>query len=246
MPIDLDKPGRWKMDAAESVNMYNKWFLGFAPKTYAENRLIAAEQVKAALDLTENLTNIQADKLRQYPFLLPVLRMATIPPIARDRLIGLAGVMPHLVECMEIKRSIPPKILPAQLEHELDKIGIVIGQLLDKDICVWLKDGHIPTEVEIYKAAIIIGDRLCGASADPIIRNVQEKRQLQVLKQWLSQRGYIFIESGAGLRFGDIVPGTFSFRLNVPVTRESKLKININRRGYYARNSKSRRVSFTS
>lgn len=31
MGVNLDKPGRWKADVAKSVDMYNDWFLKFAP-----------------------------------------------------------------------------------------------------------------------------------------------------------------------------------------------------------------------
>src|SRR5207247_772232 len=44
--------------------------------------------------LTQNLTDISPGVLRANPTVLPMLRMATAPPIARDRLIGLAGVAP--------------------------------------------------------------------------------------------------------------------------------------------------------
>jgi hypothetical protein len=225
--VNLDKPNRWKADVAQSVDMYNQWFLEFAPKTYHETRIIATEQVKNALDLTQNLTSIQPEILRQYPSLLPVLRMSTVPPLARDRLIGLAGVVPHLVDSMEVRQQIPPKILPALLDRELRKIGAVIEQLADKDICGWLEDKHIPTEAEVYRAATIIADRLCGAAADPIIRNAQEKRQLQVLRRWLESRGYSLTENNAGLKFSDMSPGTFSFRLNMPIKRDNGIKINM-------------------
>ena len=227
MLVNADKPGKWKADIAQSVDMYNNWFMVFAPKTYRDTRVATATQVKNALEWTANLTNIEPTLLRQYPHILPVLRMSTAPPIARDRLIGLAGVSPHLVDSMETKQQIPPKMSPTQLESELQKIGSIIMRLADKDICAWLEDKHIPDESEVYRASTIIADRLCGAAADPIIRNAQERRQLQVFGRWLEQHGYSRIESGAGLKFNNMPPGTFSFRLNVPVARDDGKKINM-------------------
>jgi hypothetical protein len=32
MAVNRDKPGRWKTDVAASVDMYNEWFMKFAPK----------------------------------------------------------------------------------------------------------------------------------------------------------------------------------------------------------------------
>ena len=34
MGINRDKPDNWKKDTAASVDMYNSWFMNFAPKTF--------------------------------------------------------------------------------------------------------------------------------------------------------------------------------------------------------------------
>ena len=109
----------------------------------------------------------------------------------------------------------------------LEKIGQMIIRLADKDIFPWLEDKHIPTKTEIYRAATIVADRLCGAATDPIVRNAQEQRQLEVIRQWLEQRGYTQISTGTGVKFSDMHPGTFSFRLNVPVVRENNSQVKI-------------------
>ena len=73
---------------------------------------------------------------------------------------------------------------------------------------------------------MIVADRRCGASSDPIIRNAQERRQLAAIKAWLESRGYTY--AGTGLAFDQLAPATFSFRLNVPVKLEDGIKqINI-------------------
>lgn len=97
MSVNLDKPQRWKHDTAQSVDLYNSWYLAFAPAVYREKRIETTRQVKEALALTANLTNISPSVLEQYPALLPMLRMSTAPPLARDRLVGLSGVSPRLV-----------------------------------------------------------------------------------------------------------------------------------------------------
>jgi len=96
--------------------------------------------------------------------------------------------------------------------------------LTDFDIFPWLNTGRQPTDTEIYRAATIVADRLCGALADPIIRNAQERRQLALIQQWLEQRGYSYIRGGTGLRFETMQPGTFSFRLNIPVSLQGGTK----------------------
>ncbi len=228
MPVNADKPHLWKPDIALSVDFYNNWFMQFAPKAYRDTRIATTQQVESALAETANLTNITSALLRQHPEVLPILRMAAAPPIARDRLIGLAGVSPNLVKNMEEKQRIPPRVDIATLDAELTKISQIIARLLDKDIFPWLESGQQPTETEVQRAATIVADRLCGAISDPIVRNAQERRQLAMIRQWLEQRDYSYVRGGAGLSFETMQPGTFSFRLNIPVLLQSGSKqINI-------------------
>jgi XamI restriction endonuclease len=228
VPVNADKPHLWKPDIALSVDFYNNWFMQFAPKAYRDTRIATTQQVESALAETANLTNITSALLRQHPEVLPILRMAAAPPIARDRLIGLAGVSPNLVKNMEEKQRIPPRADMATLDAELTKISQIIARLLDKDIFPWLESGQQPTDSEVQKAATIVADRLCGAISDPIVRNAQERRQLATIRQWLEQRGYSYVRGGAGLSFETMQPGTFSFRLNIPVLLQSGSKqINI-------------------
>ncbi len=123
MPVNADKPHLWKLDIVQSVDFYNNWFMQFAPQVYRDTRLVTTKQVKSALEQTVNLTNITPAILRQYPSVLPILRMATAPPIARDRLIGLAGVSSNLVKNMEEKQRIPPRTDSATLDAELKSAG---------------------------------------------------------------------------------------------------------------------------
>jgi len=228
VPVNADKPHLWKPDIALSVDFYNNWFMQFAPKAYRDTRIATTQLVESALAETANLTNITSALLRQHPEVLPILRMAAAPPIARDRLIGLAGVSPNLVKNMEEKQRIPPRADIATLDAELTKISQIIARLLDKDIFPWLESGQQPTDSEVQRAATIVADRLCGAISDPIVRNAQERRQLAMIKQWLEQRDYSYVKGGAGLSFETMQPGTFSFRLNIPVLLQSGSKqINI-------------------
>jgi hypothetical protein len=152
--------------------------------------------------------------------------MAAAPPLARDRLIGLAEVSPNLVKNMEGDNKqktprIPPRMNSATVEAELEKIGQIVRQLTDRDIFTWLDNEREPTEIEVARAATIVADRLCGAISDPIVRNAQERRQLAMIRQWLEQRGYTYIQSGTRLNFETMLPGTFTFRLNIPVSLQS-------------------------
>ena len=224
MPVNSNKPELWKADIAQSVDFFNKWFMQFAPKAFRETRTQTTEQVLIALKSTQNLTTLPPSVLQQTPSVLPMLRMATAPPIARDRLIGLAGVSPNLVRSMELDEKIPPRMNQDKLEIELQKIIQIINKLADKDIFAWLDSGKNPIGTELQRAATIVADRLCGAVADPIIRNAQEKRQLSSIRKWLEQRGYKFIAADKKSDFRQMSKGSFTFRLDIPVHQSSRSK----------------------
>ena len=101
--VNRNKPEKWKEDILRSVDMYNDWFLRFAPKAYRANRVQTTRDVEMALRATNNMKDISATLLREKPSVLPALRMSTCPPIAADRLIGLADVSRNLVEVMEYR-----------------------------------------------------------------------------------------------------------------------------------------------
>ena len=219
MGINRDKPDEWKKDIAKSVDLYNTWFMNFAPVAFRKTRKLTARQVTEALASTKNLTAIGPEVLKNNPSVLPMLRMSTCPPIARDRLVGLAGVSKNLVECMEDSKNcrIPPRMKVEQLDEDLAKIGAIITKMADPDIFVWLDKKQDPVEEEINRAATIVADRLCGAISDPIIRNAQEQRQLAAISAWLDKKGYTQTMPGKGIKFNQMTPGTYAFRMNIPV-----------------------------
>ena len=114
--------------------------------------------------------------------------------------------------------TIPPRMNLDSLQKDLAKIGSIVIRMADPDIFVWLGRNAVATDVEIRRAATIIADRLCGAIANPIIRNAQEKRQLAAIAAWLRARGYQPVPPKT--KFDAMLPGTFSVRLNVPVKLE--------------------------
>lgn len=212
--VNRGNPDQWKSDIARSVDMYNDWFLKFAPNAFRETRIQTTVDVETTLHKTSNLTNVSPSLLRAEPSVLPVLRMSTCPPLAVDRLVGLTGTSKNLVSCME-NGQLPSRMPLETLLSDLRKIAQIIEKMADPDIFVWLNRANEATTTEIHRAATIVADRLCGSIANPIIRNAQEKRQLAAIDQWLGARGYIRLTPG--LRFDQMAPGTYSFRLNVPV-----------------------------
>ena len=225
MAVNRDKPDRWKRDIAQSVDMYNDWFMRFAPKAYRTTRVQTTKDVEATLKSTKNLTNVGVELLRANPSVLPSLRMSTCPPLAVDRLIGLAGVSGNLVKVMEKNNRLPPRMSKREVDKDLQKIGKIIEKMADPDVFVWLERGDDPSDQELYRAATIVADRLCGAVANPIIRNAQEKRQLAAIGKWLTALGYKNLPAGEGTKYDDMRPGTYSYRLNVPVEQDGTAKI---------------------
>ena len=227
MPVNRDKPDLWKADIAKSVDTYNHWFLRFAPKAFRETRNKTTGIVEEALKATHNLTDVRPSALKARPGVLATLRMCTCPPLARDRLAGLAMVSRNLVERMECG-ALPHNVSRESLDADLRKIGNIVKRLADRDILTWLETASTPTDAEVRRAATIIADRLCGATADPIIRNAQESRQLDLIGRWLRSRGYTLAKKEPHVGPDRMKPGTYAFRMNIPATLEEgarKVKI---------------------
>jgi len=227
MPINSDKTYLWKGDASASVDFFNQWFMLFAPKAYRDSRAATTAQVEEGIRITQNLTNITPQVLKQHPGILQALRMATCPPLARDRLVGLAYTTKNLVSVMEDKKAVPLRMPAATLEENVARIADVISRMLDVDIFPWITSKQPPTEEERHRASTIVADRLCGAVSDPIIRNAQEKRQLTLIGEYLLARGYRQKPHPANKLLNQMEPGTFTFRMNVVVGSHRKVNIPI-------------------
>lgn len=215
---------QWKDDTIKSVSLYNDWFLNFAPATYSKERKGAIARVDWAIKQTDYF-HFTAAHLKAYPELITILRMATTPPIARDRLIGFSDVKPSFIKNMEEGRF-PHRISESEKVESLDKIVTVLNKLLDLELFSWISKGTVPAENELRMAECIVADRLCGALSDPIIRNEQEKRQLKVVSDFLVSEGYSFVEAVEVGTFSDMRQGTFTFHLNMPV-KMSRFGVNM-------------------
>ena len=67
MPVNADKPERWKADVNRSVNFYNDWFMSFAPKAYREQRKKQARVVEREMERTDYLRDISPALLNEHP-----------------------------------------------------------------------------------------------------------------------------------------------------------------------------------
>lgn len=224
MMINADKPHLWKADIATSVDQFNQWFMRFAPEAFRSTRVKTTISVKSALIATRDLRSLDAVTLKANPGVLPTLRMCTAPPLAVDRLIGLAGASKNLVRRME-KGKLPSKMVGIELDVELAGLCRILVSLLDRDIFPWLDTRKEPTEPERDRASTIIADRLTNALADPEIRNAQERRQLDAIDRLLKEHGYRMEAHPPKKPLSEMTPGTYCFRLNLFTKKGRKVKV---------------------
>src|SRR5439155_19813517 len=163
-----------------------------------------------------DLRSIDCTTLRTNPASLPTLRMCTAPPLAVDRLIGLASANKSLIGRME-EGKLSVRMKAELLDQNLDKVCTVLSKLLDRDIFPWLDAAKDPTDHERDRASTIVADRLCSAVANPIVRNAQEQRQLALVGAWLDKRGYRKQSHPTGKPPTEMEAGTYSFRMNLGV-----------------------------
>lgn len=208
--LNANKPQRWNDDTQKSVLQYNEWFLTFAPETFQTARLSCIQEVEQTMRDCQYFSNITPDILINNPKSISILRMACAPPIAKDRLAGLSYVSSSKVNTIE-KGNLPKNIFE---NNDLIKLLGTIHRLLDTDLCVWLKEHRAPTERDITVASSVISDRLCLHKADPIMRNAQERRQLNVISEYLIKKGFCYFDNSKVDAF-HMPRASFSFRKNI-------------------------------
>lgn len=220
MAVNLDKPHLWKEDTRASVDHYNQWFMKFAPQAFRDTRVEVTKKVEKAVLDSKNMRDLSPDMLQAWPGVLPTLRMSCCPPLAVDRLVGLAYASKSLVKNMELGR-LSVKMREETLALQLASIIKVISGLIDPDIFVWISERREPTAEERHRASTIVADRLTGAVANPIIKNAQEKRQLNEIEAYLKKKGYTKKPHPPGAPLANMPPGTFTFHYPVLTGNEA-------------------------
>lgn len=207
---------RWKEDSIESVDLYNQWFMNCAPRAYRIARDGVIKDVVSTLKGLDFLRSISVDSLVANPQYLSVLRACTAPPLAIDRLVGLSGTTRNLITSLQ-NGKLPIKSTEEELNANLDRILSVIIKLMDFEIFPWLKESKNPSMQMVNRSASIVADRISGALADPIIRNSQEARQLKVIDEYLTLKGYRKLLSSEIQVIEDMPPLSYTHHHNVPV-----------------------------
>lgn len=210
------KTDLWKDDSWASVDYYNNWFISSAPYAFKKARDGVLNKVKSALYTLDYLNKIEAKTLYEHPEIIGILRACTAPPLAIDRLAGLAYTNRGFITRME-KGKIPTNMDEKSIMQQLNTVSSIINKLLDYYLFPWIKQGVTPSAQSLNRSAAIVSDRMTGSLADPIIRNSQEQRQLDAIYKYLKNKGYRYIPSN---ELGSVMlmpPLSYTFHVNCPV-----------------------------
>jgi len=207
---------QWKKDSIMAIDLYNQWFMSSAPEAFRNARAGVIKQVISAIKYFDFFRNISIASLREHPEYLSVLRACTAPPLAIDRLVGLSGTTRNMVCSLE-KGKLPHKSSQDQLTTSIRNILQIITKLIDYEIFPWLNDLRSPSAQMLNRSASIVADRVSGALADPIIRNSQERRQLNAIDNYLEQKGYIRLDYADITSIDQMPAFSYAHHLNVPV-----------------------------
>jgi len=209
MDINRNNPDGWNADIEASVQHYNNWFVRYAPPTFRKVREQSFAMVNKALSALGSMCDLDDDILIESPDVLTILRQMTCPPLARERLAGLAGVASSVVKSFEDGTA-----KQSTRAENAAKIMEVIRDLIDTDLLSWIDTSKAPTKEESDLAAYVISDRLCGALTDPQIRNEQERRQICAITDYLEHKGYT---EARPRTYKELNPGEYAIHLNVAV-----------------------------
>lgn len=209
MNVNRTNPDRWNADIQKSVEFYNNWFVGFAPPTFRNAREKSIRKVNEAFGKFGSMCDLDDELLVSDPTLITILRQMTCPPLASDRLAGLARVPTSVMKSFEAGRATKR----TKVEYA-SKIMDVVRDLLDVDLFSWIDDDKTPTPMQKKLAAFVVSDRLCGVLADPLIRNEQERRQIFAITKFLKKKGYV---ESKPQTYKDLNPGEYAVHLNMYV-----------------------------
>lgn len=217
MAVNADAQEQWADDVEMSVRMYNRWYMNFGPVAYEQVRETIAGDLETTLAATNAFRDIEGEVLRETAEMVDILRQSTAPPLAVDRLRGLAParVTRNTMEKFEEGRM-PPMMDEDMRRKVTDAIADVVREMLDPDLFPWVRNGgRDPTDEELNRATTAVIERLTGSKADSLIRNRQEERQIEKISAWLDPRDYheVGVPGERGLRNMD--PGTYTLRPNV-------------------------------
>lgn len=212
--INMDKPELWERDVVESIKLYNAWYMAYTHEVYKKTQKRINQIVIKGVTDSKFFNDISPTMLKKSPSVLKIFRMITSPPLARERLAGLAGVPLSFIKTMENDNQLPTRLSQQEVWKNLSKIIDVIQKMLDTDLIPWVADGRSPLEEERQLLVGIITERLSSGDTDSYLRNVQEQRQLAIISKYLNAKGYKFSSTE---KYNQMRSATYSYHTNIPV-----------------------------
>ena len=216
------EPERPEQDIQASVAEYNRWYLRFSADAYRLAREGAMQLVERTFNTTNNLRDLDAPTLWRNPGIIRGLRMTSSPPWAVDRLTGISGSLPSLVDNME--KNATGKSSETTARPHIKAIVATVKNGYDHELLPWLNEERPPTADEFQRAFLTMADRLAISIANPAIRNEQESRQLTEIRAWLEEREYTNAPQAI---YDEMAPGTYKVHMNVEGRRDNGNTIKI-------------------
>lgn len=211
MPINMHKSEEeWEKAYLLSVALWNQWYLTTASEVQSLLREESTGVGEELLQATSDLTEISVAVIQNHPILLKPLRMAAGPPMARDRLAGLAGVSRTIVERLEKGEATRDG---DAVKLSIEAMVSVLRTSLDTQLTPWVSENRKPTHEERTTFLTVLSERLTQARVNPALRNKQEERQLSRATAILTEHGYTEKRPQEGIR--SMEPGTFWQRLTI-------------------------------
>jgi hypothetical protein len=214
-------PAQWEGDIGRSVAEYADWYLQEAPVMWVAARTQAVDEAARGMAAFDDFNEVSVERLKANPQVLPLLRMAISPKMARDRFVEFVGVKKNLVVKMEREGVLPKRML--DVDANLQRICDFVVPLLDPQLFPWISDARMPTPGERDDALLVLGDRRAGAIYDSDLRNAQERKQKALMREFLESHGF---EESFEVPF-EMPPQTFGFGRNVPIPQGSKKRRNL-------------------
>lgn len=205
---------RWESDIVDSSRNMRAWLASVRP-TGATRPVHELEMMKLIEET--DWSNSLAAVLRDDSRLIKVLRALTRRDIGAEQFSQFIGIGKTRLERLEEGKQV--RGLP---DHVFDSSANLLMAEIDDDLALWIFQQRTPTEAEVRKASVVGADRRLRRVFSTQIRYMHEPRQLDVLKEFLRQRGYEEVSDGPLLDpRRDTEAGKFGFRRSVVGTVEN-------------------------
>jgi hypothetical protein len=212
--MNAGSEANWDADIELSSRNMRAWLASVRPNGVTRPVLeLEITKLIESADWANELPSLLATDSR----LIKILRSLTRRDIGSEQFSQFIGIGKSRLERLEGGQTV--RGLSAEA---FDLAADLLLNELDSDLAPWVLDQRPPTQAEVGKASVVGADRVVRRVFSTQIRYMHEPRQLDVLEDFLLQRGYRKVSDGpiADPRC-DTKPGEFGFRRSVVGTVEN-------------------------